>query len=227
MRNKMIIITILIIGVSVISIGLATFSSLLNINSNAQVSPNPANYKVSFSCSKDKLEECEVSPSSSNSSILANSPKAIIDNSGSNPTLTNLSATFTNPEQIVYYSFYAYNNGNYDAYFKGIRYKNVPNTSSTIICTALEGATDSLVQAACKDINITINAGNVHYTNFPRSEKFVAIADFDNDPVLEKNSFRRISINLRYDPSYTNIRADGPFEVEFGDISLEFSTTPN
>ncbi len=53
------------------------------------------------------------------------------------------------------------------------------------------------------------------------------IADIDNDPLLEKNSFKAIIINLRYDTSYANIRADGPFAVKFGDISLEFSTTPN
>lgn len=107
-KTKVIAIVSLIIGVIDLSIGFAAFSSILNVQSSANVKPYNSTMNVIFSSAQDKVEVTEITPTVTPNSLVATN--GIIDNSN-NPTISNLSATFTEPSQTAVYKFYAYNAG--------------------------------------------------------------------------------------------------------------------
>ena len=148
---------------------------------------------------------------------------------GSTATLTNgnvssisgAHANFTAPGQSVAYNFYASNVGEYIIYGKEMLQSNVEGTNDVISCTIPEGsnATPELVAAACDDISVRfgmgvngiisdeITAGNI--TNFFAPPNFTA-------PVI-----------LLIEYAEDGERADGPFNVTFGEITISCSSVPN
>ena len=110
--GQVIAILALVVGVVSLSIGFASFSSVLNIQANANVKPDSSTMNVDFSSAVDKVEVAEIVPTTTPVSLEATN--ATIDNS-SDPTISNLSATFTEPGQTVTYEFYAFNAGELNA----------------------------------------------------------------------------------------------------------------
>ena len=112
-RNAQVIaIIVLVVGVVGLSIGFASFSSVLNIQASANVKPDSSTMNVDFSSAIDKVEVNEIVPTAEPTSLTTTN--ATIDNSV-DPTISNLSATFTEPGQSVVYKFYAYNAGELNA----------------------------------------------------------------------------------------------------------------
>ena len=203
-RNKKLIILIALVAVVTVSVGFAAFSSSLLIKSSLSVNPNASDFGVVFSTSSSSVATSAVTPTKNPTTITATN--ATIDNS-TIPTISNISGTFTAPGQSATYSFYAYNKGEYLAYLNSITFV------SDKVCTAGEGTNQTLVDAACEDIKITVSIGNVEAS---------ATKQNITGETIQAGKAKQVTVKLEY-ISNGDV-ADGPFTVEFGDISMFFAT---
>ena len=208
--SKIIAIIALLIAVVGLSVGFASFSTTLKISSSANVTPNSDTFKVVFSSNGTTLTEGKVTGVASSG---ATASDATINNALANPTISGLSATFTEPGQNVVYTFYAHNNGEYDAYLKSVTYENVVNEAKTKICTAESGTTEALVATACDAISVKVNVGSTNTT--------ASKANITGHSLLKK-AFEEVTVTIEY--AADGGRADGDFSVAFGDISLVYSS---
>lgn len=210
-KAKVIAIVALIVGVIGLSIDFASFSNVLNIQSSANVKPDNSTMNVIFSSAESKAEVTEITPVVTPNSLVATN--GIIDNSN-DPTISNLSATFTEPGQTAVYKFYAYNAGELNSFLKSIVFENVTGQNAIKVCTASAGTTDELVQKACEKISIKSKVGN----EFETSTGKASITGHS----LAKENGEAVIITLEYEAG-TN-RADGDFNVAFGNITLNYSS---
>lgn len=202
-RQKLVYIFTLILAVVSLSVGFAAFSTTLNISSSASVTPTSDSFSVKFSTNRDSIVESNVVPSSNEYNLVTTN--GVINNSV-NPTISGLSAVFTEPGQVVSYTLYARNEGEYTAYLNNVNF--IGNKT----CVAGSGATDSLVQSACNDINVRVVVENNFY---PETTEIIGHS-------LEKNEADTILIILDYGGNGT--RVDGPFSIVFPNIALVYST---
>ncbi len=220
--KRIIIILILVLGVATVSIGLATFSSSLNIRSGLTVEGNEDNMNLIISTSSsDPTPVNSISPTYW---YLGNSQQkpltatdAIITKSGNGYTISGIKVNFIGAGRSARYNFYVHNKGMLDVYWKKGIVNNIQSTSSKVKCTAKEGTTDSLVQETCKNIIIDFqysDSTGLHGSTNNSTNKLIA-----------KDSYLYLGVEI----SYTNngVYADGPFDVEFGDVEFTFSTNPN
>lgn len=211
-RNAQVIaIVALVVAVLGLSVGFASFSNVLNIQSSANVKPDSSTLNVDFSSSIDSVTVAEITPTATPNSIVTTN--ATIDNSA-DPTISNLSATFTEPGQSVVYKFYAYNAGELNAYLKSIVYANVAGSNATKVCTAKEGTTDALVQKACENILVKVKVGN-------ELETATGKASITGHSLAKKTG-EMITVTLEYAAGAE--RTDGDFSVAFGNITLNYSS---
>ncbi len=210
-KIQIIAIVALVIGIVGLSIGFAAFSSVLNIQTSANVKPDSSTLNVDFSTAEDKMEIAEIIPTATPSSLVTTN--GVIDNSG-DPTISKLSATFTEPGQSVVYKFYAYNAGELNAYLKSIVFSNVTDQNTTKICTAGQGTTDALVQKACDKISVKIKVGNELETTTGKASI--------TGHALSKGNGELVTVTLEYEAGAD--RADGDFTVAFGNITLNYSS---
>ncbi len=208
---QVIAIVALVVGVVGLSIGFAAFSSVLNIQTSANVKPDSNTMNVDFSSAEDKVSIAEIIPTATPSSLVTTN--AVIDNSG-DPTISNLSAKFTEPGQTVVYKFYAYNAGELNAYLKSIVFGNVAGQNTTKACTALDGTTDALVQKACEKISVKVKVGNEIETSTGKASI--------TGHTLNKGTGEMVTVTLEYEAGAE--RADGDFNISFGDITLNYSS---
>ena len=201
----------LCVGVVGLTLGFAAFSNSLTISSSASVTPDASTFNVDFSSSKDSVVAGTVSPVTNPGTVVGT--EATIDNTTA-PTISNLSATFTKPGDSVTYTFYARNAGEYEAFLKSINFNNVASGSTTKKCTAGVGTTDTLVQAACESITLSVKVGS-------ESAVTGTTADISGHS-LAKNSSETIVVKIEYTAG--GALADGDFTVEFGDVSLTYSS---
>ena len=206
---KIIAIVALCVAVAGLSIGFAAFSNNLKIESSAKVSPNQNDFDVNFSASNTSELDGTVSAVGTNS---ATGEDATIDNSAS-PTITGLKANFTEPGQKVTYSFYAHNAGKYAAYLNNVTYANVSGKTATKICTAGVGTDATMVEAACNGISVSVKVGNDTYTKS---------MDSISNHLLAINAYEPVVVTIEYNSGAS--RADGDFEVAFGDITLTYDS---
>lgn len=211
-QRKMIVIIALVIAVAGMSLGFAAFSSTLSISSSASVTPDSSTFSVGFyPDTTAALANAPANPVIANTTGGASASELMLEEGAT--SISELNASFTAPGGSVTYSFYVGNSGEYDAYLRAINFNNITGASSNKVCTAGTDATDSLVQAACNDISVSVNVHDITATstNFSISGK-----------VLYKKTFAPITITIEY--AANGNRADGPFSVSFGDISIDYST---
>ena len=206
---KIIAIVSLCVAIVGLSIGFAAFSNNLTIKSNATVTPNASDFDVNFSTSNTSELDGTVSGVGTNSSTAEN---ATIDNSDS-PTITGLKANFTEPGQKVTYSFYAHNAGKYAAYLNNVTYANVSGKTATKVCTAGTGTDTTMVEAACNGISVSVKVGNDTYTGS---------MDRITNHLLDLDNYEEVVVTIEYANGAT--RADGDFEVAFGDITMTYES---
>ncbi len=206
---KIIAIIALCIAVAGLSIGFAAFSNNLKIESNATVTPDPNDFDVNFSSSDTSELDGTVTGTGTNSATADN---ATIDNSGS-PRITGLKANFTEPGQKVTYSFYAHNAGKYAAYLNSVTYGNVSGETSTKVCTAGVNTDATMVEAACNGISVSIKVKNETYTG--------SLETISNH-LLNIDAYENVVVTIEYNSNAQ--RADGDFEVTFGDITLTYGS---
>ena len=209
--SRVIAVVALCVAVVGLTLGFAAFSNSLTISSSASVTPDASTFNVDFSSSNDSVVAGKVSPVTNPDTVVGT--EATIDNTNA-PTISNLSATFTKPGDSVTYTFYARNAGEYEAFLKSINFNNVASGSTTKKCTAGEGTTEALVQAACKSITLSVKVGS-------ESAVTGTTADISGHS-LAKNSSETIVVKIEYTAG--GALADGDFTVEFGDVSLTYSS---
>ena len=206
---KIIAIVALCVAIVGLSIGFAAFSSNLTISSSANVKPDPSSFDVNFSPSNTSELDGTVTGVGTNS---ATAEDATINNSAS-PTITGLKANFTEPGQKVTYSFYAHNAGKYAAYLNSVTYSNVSGGTSTKVCTAGSGTDETMVALACNGISVSVKVGNETYTG--------SKSRIENH-LLAIDAYEEVVVTIEYASDAT--RADGDFEVSFGDITLTYNS---
>lgn len=213
---KVLSVVALIIAILGMSLGFAAFSTSLNISSSASVSPNSFDFDIRF-CEDDDGSKCDwesdlfVYPIASNGAV------------GKNGNLFHrnvsfLSATFSMPNQSVLYKFYVHNLGEYDAYLKDVSYTALSNgTYKMCSATTTDStkATDSLVQAACDGINVTVSIGGTSYE----------FGSNISGHKLPKGAVEEVLFTIEYADG--SVLADGPFKVDVSDFKLNYSTVDN
>ena len=206
---KIIAIVALCVAIVGLSVGFAAFSNELTINSNATVSPNASDFDVNFSTSNTGEQDGTVSGVGTNSATAEN---ATIDNSNS-PTITGLKANFTEPGQKVTYSFYSHNAGKYVAYLNNFTYANVSGKTATKVCTAGVNTDATMVEAACNGISVSVKVG---------SETYTGSMDSITNHSLGLDGYEEVVVTIEYASDAS--RADGDFEVAFGNITLTYDS---
>ena len=209
--SKMVAVIALCVAVVGVTLGFAAFSNSLTIKPSADVTPDESTFNVDFSSSGSSPVAGSVTPDKNPTSITASN--ATINNDG-DPTISNLSATFTAPGQSATYTFYAYNAGEYIAYLKSINFENAASGASFKVCTPGGGTTASLVTAACEDITVSVKVGSETETTSSQASI--------TGHTLAKGAYEEIVVKIDY--AAGGDRADGPFDVDFGNIALTYSS---
>lgn len=209
--TKMIAIIALCVAVIGLSVGFAAFSNDLTISSSATVTPDATDFDVNFSTVNTAETPGTVSGTVSGVAG-ATAEDATIDNSNA-PKITGLKANFKEPGQKVTYSFYAHNAGKYAAYLNTVTYNNVSGETATKVCTAGVGTDETMVEAACNAISVSVKVGS---DNFTGSNAAV------NNHLLAIDAYEEVVVTIEYAAEGT--RADGDFEVAFGDIVLTYGS---
>lgn len=220
---RLIALAALLVGVIGLSIGFSAFSSTLTISSSAQVKPDKTTFDVNFSSTgvDPETDGTVVGTVTGNGVLTGEIPEgavvpsandATIDNSGE-PTITGLKANFTEPGQTVTYSFYAHNNGKYDAFLNSVTFENVTGESTAKVCTPAKGTDESMVAAACNDISISVKVGSETYNG--------SVATISGHSLLI-SKYEPVVVTIKYDDN--DHRTDGDFDIEFGDIVLVYNS---
>ena len=209
-RNTTLVLIITLVSVLGLSISFASFSSSLTVKGNATITPDSGNFKVVFSSISTSLSTTNVSITKTGN---AHAGTPTIDNT-TNPTIKNLSASFTAPGEKVEYTFYARNEGSYDAYLNSVVFANIKNKSVFKECVAGTGTTASMVDAACNGIKVTTTVLSTAYTD--------TTLNITNH-VLKKNNSEVVKVTIEYTSG--SAVADGLFTINFGSIYLTYGST--
>ena len=233
-KIKILSIVALVLAITGMSLGFAAFSSTLTISSSATVTPNSDDFKVVVyglkSLSGFDIEEVFASGpdmtewSSDYASALdsyntgVNATNAVIDNT--NFTVSNMSAEFTEPSQIIGYVFLIKNEGKYGTYISIPQYLKDMYLSGEHMgtCTAGEGATEELVQAACNGVFGQITAV---YSSDGTDVSNKLVSSSQGEHLIDVGDYVVVVYGIGYEGE---TRADGPFSVKFDDFKITFST---
>lgn len=226
--KKKYLILALVVGVFGLSIGLAAFSSTLNIKSSTTVKPDSSNFRIKISASETDSNVTNIAPDYSWSSSKIKKPQGnnvTISSSNNAFSIGDIEVLFTTPGQNVHYVFYAHNIGNLDGYFSSTLANNISGYDNYIKCTAGEGTTDVLVQETCKCIKLEAAFLPPKYA-WHSHEITNVLYKPKHSNELKKQAVMPMWLSLIYDGECSTI-ADGPFNVEIGDIEYTFSTVNN
>lgn len=217
-RARYIALAALLVGVIGLSLGFAAFSNTLTIKSSAEVNPDESIFNVDFSKVSNTVTDGSVDATLNPTGVTGfTADTATIDNT-SDPVIQGLHATFTQPGQTATYTFYTKNAGALFAYLKNVTFSNVSGESSTKVCTAGEGTTQSLVNAACNGISLTLTLGNEDFTSTTARSGFATANAHD----LAVDGYEEVNVVISY--AANSAQADGHFDVDFGDITLLYSS---
>ena len=215
--SKFYIIVSLVIGTLLLSVGFSAFSETLTIVPTVEVSPDANTFNVGLSTSNSSIVDGSVSPTITYTSDYYNdkmveATPATIDNTGEFSTISGLSVTFTEVGQSVTYTFYAYNSGKYPAYLKSVKFNNVEGKSSYKVCEAISGTTSADAEAACANISVNVSIAGTNYSSTNESISGHTLLEELSDTII-------VTISYSGDSN-----SDGDFYVEYGDISILYSS---
>lgn len=213
---KIIAIAALLVAVAGVSLGFAAFSRTLTIETSANVNPTD-DFDVVFSKTNSSVTtEGGVDASTKTPSTLTTQTAIIANDETGGPKISNLHATFTQPGQSATYTFYAYNDSNYDAFLT-----NIVFTPAATKCTASTGSsvTSALMNAACQDIDvkITVGASDTNTANVAASKSVTS------HQLASKNA-ELVTVVISYNTVANQTLADGAFDVDLGTIQLKYKT---
>ena len=213
-KIKILSIVALVLAITGMSLGFAAFSSTLTISSSATVTPNSDDFKFIFSGSSTDTTTLSIVPVVTGGATANNA--VVSDNS-----VTGLNASFTEPGQSVSFTGYGHNVGKYVTYFTRVNFNNIPGETVNKKCVAVGDTTQSLVDAACESIILTYITSIPRY--YPARGTFTNSSSISNynDVQVGEYSVGEVVIEYKADGA----RADGPFNVQFGDIEIIMKST--
>ena len=215
MKNKQgLTIAALIIAIVGLSIGFAAFSNTLTISSSASVNPDPTSMNVVFSSSSSSAQYNSITPTKNLDNVTNFTATNATITGADYRTLNNVSAAFTEPGQSVTYNLYVYNAGSYKAYLNEL---NMGAKSCSIVENQEhpeQEATESLKNAACEGISITVKIDNVTLTS----------SGSLNNMELNVDSSKPVQIVISYASGSAYV--DGPISVSFGNITFNATSAP-
>ncbi len=210
--TKIIAIIALIVAVIGLSLGFAAFSSILTIQSSAEVTPDETDFSNNIKF---------VTTEGSGNSVTASGQGATGDNATlGDSQISNIKAHFTKPGQSVTYSFKVKNESSYDAYLKSIIFGNANGDSKPIVCKAADGTDASLVEEACKGIYVTVTVGEGDGTKAVATNG--SNDEIDEHKLAKKLGEEPVTVKIEYKTG--SGVADGKFDVVIGDVKLNYST---
>lgn len=208
--SKIIAVVALVVAVLGLSLGFAAFSNTLTISSSAYVSPSSENFKVSFSTSATAVGATGSLTGTPTGTATAGTATL------SGTTISGIKGNFKTPGDTVKYTFYVHNTGEYDAFLNSITHENVTGQNAPKVCTAVntENTTAALVSAACEDITLSVKVG----TDNAVAGSVASISGHQ----LSKLTYEPVVVTITY--ASDGDRADGDFNIAFGDIKLIYAT---
>lgn len=207
-RKEIVLVALLVVIVGM-SLGFAAFSSTLSISSSASVTPNSDDFSVVFSGGETGIYNQLTLNVIGNAKPLDNN-YLVSGNVFNAPDIA-----FFSPGDAVVFPIYAHNVGEYDAYLRGISFTALDSgTYKKCSATTTDDtkATDSLVQAACEGIDVTISIGGNQYD----------LGSNISGYKLSKGGVEEVQVKIEYKSG--SALADGPFKVEISDFKLDYST---
>ena len=239
-KYKMFSIIALMFAVVALSIGFAAFQKILNISSSAQVSlPSDDklkltlyginNYSGKEGLIQNKIDYSQLSKEISyswdtNLTEFNDKYYATIDNSNLSISIETLN--FTQPNEDHTFLFLLKNDSDYGVYVS-LSDESMTKSSKDNYniywrpsCTAQFDTTQKLVDEACEYILLALNA--IDYTGNSVTDEF-----YSGQYKLPAGQYMALSLIGGYSWIGENYRADGPFNVDFEPVKLEFSTTPH
>ena len=231
--TKILAVIALIVAVAGLSIGFAAFSSTLTIEPTAVVVPED-NMRIIFSNVNGAPNANSISGTMNNAMQDArtrlsnlgitdpNLPKAndaVIDNSNKKaPKITNLKATFTAPGQSVTYSFYVYNEMNYQAFLKTITFDTTKYS-----CTPGTGTDSTTANTVCQSIVVDVDV-NSTATASVTGNGSVSKTEFTSTTAhsLAATSAEPITVTLTYPAGAAE--TNGDVTVRLPDVLLNYSS---
>ncbi len=211
--NQVIAIVALMIAVLGLSVGFAAFSRTLTIESGASVKPSEDSFQVRFSSSDESYAKNEIVPTKVTNGSTFTATNAVISDSDE-LKLEGLSATFTEPSQSVTYTLYIENAGKYKAFLNSITFGTVSGNNSFKVCTPVGDADPAKVAAACNGITYTVKTAGQTFTTTNN--------DITDANGVDPEKFSVVEIEIAYANNAT--LADGDFTVQFGSVTLDYST---
>ena len=254
--NQIMAIAALFIAVIGLSLGFAAFSNTLTISSSATVTPNSNVLNVDFSNATSfttkpytpllNYDDTELGSTNGVAEVTTTGSPAPTYTRGTFnndtdklPTLSGLQARFTEPGQSVTYTFYAYNVGELAAYLRQIKLGSDNTARLSCAADAVTSpdtpATDSLVQAACNDMVVSLDvqeaSGNASLIG---GAKTITKAANGSDNAINIDSIipgvaHKVVLTIAYNlDSNANAgagnRPDGPMTVTIPDIQLVYES---
>ena len=210
--SKIIAVVALVVAVFGLTLGFAAFSNTLTISSSAYVSPSSENFKINLSGSESSITTNVVGSPAQSENLGYYASQATVSGS----RISGLKANLTQPGQSVSYTFYVHNEGEYDAYLNAIIFSNVEGQSSPRYCVATDPQTTTaaLVSAACESISVAVKVGD--------DAAVSGAQPTISNHKLSKGTKEKVVVTISY--SSNGNRADGNFNVSFGDITLKYET---
>ncbi len=239
-KYKMFSIIALMFAVVALSVGFAAFQKIMNISSSATVSiPSDNNLKLTLygvnnyggkeGLIQNKIDYSQLSKEISyswdtNLTEFNDKYYATIDNSNLSISIETLN--FTQPNEDHTFLFLLKNDSDYGVYVS-LSDESMTSSSKDIYniywrptCTAQFDTTQKLVDGACEYILLALDA--IEYTGNRVTNEF-----YSGQYKLPAGQYMTLSLFGIYSWIGENYRADGPFNVDFEPVKLEFSTTPH
>lgn len=224
--SKVVAIVALFIAVIGLSVGFAAFSNILKIKSSATVKPSGQDFVVGFvqNTTDTALPTGDVVLKADAITVVGENVTYDSEPKLNGTTVSNLHVNFTKPGESVSYKFAVANFGKYDAYLTNVTFKNVANKPTYKVCTVTPAtgagqtaATEALVTEACKGIDVSVKIDTATYNGADGSKENI-------NTVLSRNTnnVKEVVVTISY--AEGSEVADGAFSVDFGDITLEYSS---
>ena len=195
--NKLILILLLVLIIG-LSIGFAAYGRELKITTSATVKGDEAGFKVVFSTAEN---------AATHGKLEANGCAGEVTIAENSIELSDVKATFTEPGQTATWSFYAFNDGKFDAFLNGV-------TIGEITATAKNGTDEEKVAEAVKGISVKLSVDSVDYTETKNP--------LTSTYKLPTNEGIPVVLTMTY--AQNSAIADGDFDVSVGDIKLHYSS---
>ena len=211
--SKFLEITALVVAIIGLTVGFAAYSGTIQIEYEYHVAPNQATFNVNLTSNPHKIVVGKITPTTTGGAV---GGRATIDDA-KDPVIRHLHAVFSKPGQTVTYKFYARNIGEYKAYLNNIIFNNIEKTNSFKNCYVSKNGkvepSDETVKKICDGISISVKVGNLE----PTTKSIYNI----NNHTIKTGTYEEIIVTISYNG---DVNSSSQFSVDFGDITLNYSS---